>query len=200
MRDGHVPRDYDDLYTHYFADTEGWCAGIIRRFMRGHDESVVEDLLHDCWMRMHRLNLIERFEPHRANFGLLVFAAVRSECLNHLEKIRRRPLATKEYVYTYEIDESDRGDPTFRSWTRSPDFHTEATQEDQVEAREILAQVEEITAKAAAVGETARDRNIGAMVDMLARGSTAKHVAETLGVCNATVSYWRKHLEEAVAA
>lgn len=190
MRDDYVPSDYEDLYQHYFAGTGGWVAGVIRRYFPRSDQAVVEDLLHETWMRMYRLRLIERFDPERGNFGLLVFQAARSECLNALEAKRRKSWE----VLVDLVDEHDEAVCQLSGRDAAEAVHS------QVEAREILDRVERAVRAASEAGETARDRALGPMIEMLANGATARQVAKRFGVCNATVSYWRDYVEQAATA
>lgn len=203
-RHHYVPKDYEDLYEHYFDVRRSTLAsGLVRRWAPTADDAAREDLVHDAWMRMARQGLLERFDPERGNFGLLVHQVVRSEVFNWHAKQLRTPTAGAKAVPSGPL--SGGGGPY---WNESPGEEeysagclgsTEATQHDQAEAMEIVDRVYRFTQEAAeASGSPRTGQHLWEVFETLARGGQCKEAAESIGVSPAAVSGMRRRILDAI--
>lgn len=181
-RDSLVPGCYAELFTHYFQDPKGWVAGVIRRFFPRLDSDDLDDILAECWGRMHRQELLEKFDPSKGNFGGLVFQSVRSECLTRMTKLKRTPTNM-----ALVIDESDEGSHNAlgMTWGMGKDQRvprTGAIVRHAMEAKDFMAQLLERQS------DPRKRRALELFLELRDGGQ----IAEEIQMSRATVSAWKR--------
>lgn len=195
MNFNYVPKNYEDLYQHYFKVTAGKSivGTLLHGIMRFATEDEMESLMQDVFERMMRHNMLEKFDPAKGNFGGVLFVAVRSIAANHLGKKSRDPLGG---LYGGSLVENT-DDEDFEVGTYSLDRRDSGVDVERgAIAREAVAQLKAECTKLVKKADNLRERSLLKVVDLLAAESTPDEIAKTLGVSRGTAHNWIARVAE----
>lgn len=200
-RNSYVPKDYEDLYRYYIiGDGHGnsLCAAIIRKMMPHATPDETETLKHDVFVRLVQYDMIERFDPKKANFGGVIYFTARTVVSNHLNKKQRTPLTGLNggsLVEESPTDEGEEFEPGVYSLNRMFGGET-PNYEVQMDAKSLVTQ---LTSWAKAKYENPqhkRDESLYPLLSLLAEQRNAKECGKELGVTSSTIYNWIYVLRE----
>jgi len=189
-----IPKNYDEVYQVYFAGSSSLAQTLVRRALPFTQDAsdLREEILQDAFVKLMDMDILNRFDPSKSNFGGMVFCAVRSIVGNYMNKRTRNPLTGLNGGSL--VDET--GDDEFEPGVYSLDrMFIAATEERSLEASALDAagKVARLYKKAVEHMDNPRnkrDRNIKPLLDLLAEGYTTVEAAKELGVTNGTVHNW----------
>lgn len=190
-----VPKDNNELYSHYFKKVAGRSivGTILKGIVKYASEEEMATLSNDVFLRMLDKNVLGNFDPSKGNFGGAVFFVTRSVAVNYLERKERDPLGglyAGSLVETSEDDEFEPGVYRLESRVGSQDLEREAVAKDSVS--QLTSYLETLASKAT----NKRDANLIKVVRLLAEESTPQEISEELKVTKATVLNWMGRLAE----
>lgn len=192
----YIPESYEDLYSYYIEGPDSLCSAIIRKKLRHVTDEEIEVLRHDVFVRILEKDLLERYDPAKANFGGVIYFVTRSIVSNHLDRKGRNPLTGLNggTLVEYDTDE-DNFEPGMYNLGRMfstavPDYASE------IDARDMVARLIEWATELTENGRSKRDRSILPLIELMAEQRDTRECADALGVTASTIFNWIRVIRE----
>lgn len=188
-----VPETYEELYEHYIGSdirSPTLCRKLIRNFLPHATPDELEQLPHDVFARIIEKDLINKYDPTKANFGGVIFFVTRTIVVNHLSRKGRNPVTglcrgsltetmPEDGVFepgVYYLDKilgTDEGDP-----------------DAALDAKALVSQLLSWTKSLQESPRHTRDRGLHTLLQAMLSGEDPELTAARLGVTVSTLYNW----------
>lgn len=198
-KNDYIPKNYDDLYRYYvLGDGNGnsLTHQLIRKIVPHADNDEREVLAQETFLRIIKTDMLNRYDPTKANFGGVIFFVCRSICVNHLSKKSRNPLTGLNGGSLSMVDAEDE---TFEPGVYSLDrlFGTEAPDhEGDMTNSLLIKELKEWAQRLAATPRHKRDQSLILLINLIYEQHETKDCGKILGVTPSTVSNWMEVLRK----
>lgn len=192
-----VPKDYEELYTHYVAARDSLARNLIHHFVPFAAPEDREDLAQGVLLRCMEKDVLSVFDPSKANFGGVIFFVTRTVCCNFLDKRSRNPLTGLNGGTL--VESADEFEPGQYVLENVFGMVNPATSEEKLDAQAKVERLFDFARTALRVNASKRDRSLLPTVEMLLDGYQPKEIAVKLDVTSSTVYNWIETLKQVVA-
>jgi len=194
--DNFIPANYDELHAHYFAGSNSLAQQLVRSAIRftGDASDMREEILQDAFVKLMSMDIIARFDVKKANFGGMIFCAVRSIVGNYMGSRTRNPMTG---LHGGSLSETSSDEFEMGTFTLDRMFATEdvATTASALDAKARIGRLIDVLTWRQACPANKRDRNLLSLLQLMADGYTPLECSARLKVTNSTIHNWMTYLQ-----